>query len=60
MQIILNGQKKDIPAGLTVKGLLEHLDIKPERVAVEINGSPGDMRGRGDKAKKKKQMADHE
>jgi sulfur carrier protein len=37
MLITLNGQKKDIPAGLTVKGLLEHLDIKPERVAVEIN-----------------------
>ena len=37
MQIVLNGEKKDIPGGLTVKGLLEHLDIKPERVAVEIN-----------------------
>jgi sulfur carrier protein len=37
MLITLNGQKKDIPTGLTVKGLLEHLDIKPERVAVEIN-----------------------
>jgi sulfur carrier protein len=37
MTIILNGQKKDVPSGLMVKGLLEHLDIKPERVAVEIN-----------------------
>lgn len=37
MTIILNGEKKDIPDGLTVEGLLRHLAIKPERVAVEIN-----------------------
>jgi thiamine biosynthesis protein ThiS len=37
MQIILNGQKREIPAGLTVEGLLQYLDIKPQRVAVEIN-----------------------
>jgi sulfur carrier protein len=37
MLIILNGEKKEIPSGLTVKTLLEHLEIKPERVAVEIN-----------------------
>jgi sulfur carrier protein len=37
MTIVLNGEKKDIPAGLTVNTLLEHLGIKPERVAVEIN-----------------------
>ena len=37
MTIILNGEKKDIPDGLTVEGLLGHLAIKPERVAVEIN-----------------------
>ena len=37
MQIVLNGEKKDIPDGLTVEGLLQHLEIKPGRVAVEIN-----------------------
>jgi len=37
MQIVLNGEKKDIPGGLTVEGLLQHLEIKPGRVAVEIN-----------------------
>lgn len=37
MKITLNGEKKDIPEGLTVKALLEHLGITPERVAVEIN-----------------------
>ena len=37
MTITLNGEKKEIPSGLTVGGLLELLEIKPERVAVEIN-----------------------
>jgi thiamine biosynthesis protein ThiS len=37
MQITLNGEKRDIPDGLTVEALLEHLEIKPGRVAVEIN-----------------------
>lgn len=37
MRIILNGEKKDVPDGLTVEGLLQHLDIAPARVAVEIN-----------------------
>ncbi|NTW60499.1 MAG: sulfur carrier protein ThiS [Nitrospirae bacterium] len=37
MTITLNGEKKEIPSGLTVRGLLELLEIKPERVAVEIN-----------------------
>ena len=37
MFIQLNGEKKNIPDGLTVASLLLHLDIKPERVAVEIN-----------------------
>lgn len=37
MHIFVNGEKRDIPDGLTVANLLQHLDIKPERVAVEIN-----------------------
>ncbi|MDH4162510.1 MAG: sulfur carrier protein ThiS [Nitrospirota bacterium] len=37
MNIHLNGEKRDVPDGLTVSGLLQHLEIKPERVAVEIN-----------------------
>ena len=37
MTIILNGQKKDVPAGITVLGLLEHLGIQQQRVAVERN-----------------------
>ncbi len=37
MQVFVNGETKKIPDGLTVSGLLEHLEIKHERVAVEIN-----------------------
>lgn len=37
MNILLNGGKRDIPQGLTVEALLQHLDIAPGRVAVEIN-----------------------
>ena len=37
MTIILNGEKKDIPDGITVVGLLEHLNIQHQRVAVERN-----------------------
>ncbi len=37
MQISLNGEKKVVPDGLTVSGLLEHLNIQQQRVAVELN-----------------------
>ncbi|MDA8099333.1 MAG: sulfur carrier protein ThiS [Nitrospiraceae bacterium] len=37
MNIFVNGQQRSVPDGLTVSGLLLHLEIKPERVAVEIN-----------------------
>ncbi|HWR71734.1 MAG TPA: sulfur carrier protein ThiS [Nitrospirota bacterium] len=37
MRITLNGEQRDVPGGLTVLGLLRHLNILPERVAVEIN-----------------------
>ncbi len=37
MQIILNGEKKDVPDDLTIIGLLEYLKIQPQRVAVELN-----------------------
>ncbi len=37
MQIILNGEKKDVPDDLTIIGLLRHLKIQPQRVAVELN-----------------------
>jgi len=37
MIIILNGEKKNVPDGVTVIGLLEHLNIQHQRVAVERN-----------------------
>jgi hypothetical protein len=35
MTIILNGEKKDVPDGITVFSLLEHLNIHHQRVAVD-------------------------
>ena len=37
MILILNGEKTDIQDNLTVEGLLNHLEIEPARVAVEVN-----------------------
>ncbi|HEY6011591.1 MAG TPA: sulfur carrier protein ThiS [Nitrospirota bacterium] len=37
MIITLNGEKRDVPEGTTVLGLLEILKIQPQRVAVELN-----------------------
>lgn len=37
MTITLNGETRDVPDGLTVRGLLNHLDIQGEKVAVERN-----------------------
>ena len=35
--IELNGETRELPGPLTVMGLLQHLEIKPVMVAVEIN-----------------------
>lgn len=37
MQIQLNGDAFEVPAGETVAGLLERLDLTGRRVAVELN-----------------------
>ena len=34
----LNGEERDVPSGVTVRGLLEHLELQPELVVVERNG----------------------
>jgi sulfur carrier protein len=36
-QIQVNGEPRDIDPGVTVSGLLEALDIRADRVAVEVN-----------------------
>ncbi len=37
MEITLNGERREIPGNLNVAGLLTHLGLRPEHVAVEIN-----------------------
>lgn len=37
MQIAVNGEKREIEAGMTVAQLLKHYDLAPLRVAIEIN-----------------------
>jgi sulfur carrier protein len=34
----INGEAMELPDGLTVQGLLHHLSVRAERVAVERNG----------------------
>ena len=37
MRVLLNGEEREIPDGLTISGLVEHLKLNPERIAVERN-----------------------
>jgi thiamine biosynthesis protein ThiS len=37
MNIFLNGEKRELPEGITILGLLEFLNIQHQRVAVERN-----------------------
>lgn len=37
MQITLNGERRDVPDRLTIEGLIQHLSLAPERLAVERN-----------------------
>jgi thiamine biosynthesis protein ThiS len=37
MQLTVNGEPKDVPDGLTVRALIEHLGLGGGPVAVELN-----------------------
>lgn len=37
MTVTINGEKKEVPAGMTVTKLLAHLELNPSRVAIERN-----------------------
>lgn len=37
IEIVVNGKSREVPNGLTLNALLAHLEIKPERVAIERN-----------------------
>jgi sulfur carrier protein len=39
MRATVNGDAMELPDGLTISALLEHLRIRAERVAVERNGA---------------------
>ena len=37
IQVIVNGESHDVPSGLVVDGLLGHLGLRRDRVAIERN-----------------------
>jgi len=37
MTLQINGEQRELPDGLTLAGLIEHLGMKADRVAVELN-----------------------
>ena len=37
MQIQVNGEKRDLPDGTTLRALVEQFNMKPEKVAIELN-----------------------
>ena len=37
MRVTVNGEERDVPDGLTVLGLVEHLGLDDGPVAVEVN-----------------------
>jgi len=37
MQITVNGERRECPAGTTLNALIRTLGLEPERVAVELN-----------------------
>jgi sulfur carrier protein len=37
MTVTINGERREVPEGLTVAALLEHLGMADERVAIERN-----------------------
>jgi sulfur carrier protein len=39
MTVTINGSRRDVPDGLTVRALVEHLGLVEGPVAVELNGA---------------------
>ena len=37
IQVVINGEPRDVPDGLNIAALLAHLGIRSERVAIERN-----------------------
>ena len=47
MKLTVNGEGREVAEGTTVLGLLEELGLRPEIVAVEINGELAPRAGHG-------------
>ena len=39
MQLHVNGERREVPDDLSVEELIRHLNLAPERVAIELNRS---------------------
>ena len=37
MEVVVNGEKRELPDGITISQLLEMMKVAPERVVVEVN-----------------------
>ena len=37
MQIQVNGEQREVPEGITVRTLVEQFNMRPEKVAIELN-----------------------
>jgi thiamine biosynthesis protein ThiS len=37
MTVVINGESQELPEGLTVSALIDHLGMKADRVAIERN-----------------------
>jgi len=37
MEILINGESKQVPAPLSIDGLLQYLELEGDRIAVELN-----------------------
>jgi thiamine biosynthesis protein ThiS len=37
MRVVINGEAKDVPEGLNLRSLLEHLSLPYQRIAVEVD-----------------------
>lgn len=56
MQVIVNGQPQDVPAGLTVRELIERVGLAESACAAEVNR---ELVPRRDQAEHRLQAGDH-
>jgi sulfur carrier protein len=37
MKILINGANRELPEGITISQMIEHLSLPPRRMAIEVN-----------------------